>query len=208
MAHTQYAEPYITINKFMNYKIIILLILILSFASCQNRTWQKEETIKLDYKVEGLPIYYETKYALIKFSKNDVIENIEEFLTEHEQYDRRVFLKHLKQTNDTIRLTPDTIFSYVLDTVLKSNYQLGQSGDTIIQVRDTEDERNYYIEPMFWSAYDLIREGKCEIISKLDSSRVNRFTLIYNHVPLNTEYTEFYFENDTMFFYVLTQIGL
>ena len=178
------------------------------YTSCQYRTWKKEKIIQLDYKVEGYPVFYETKYALIKFDKNDVIKNIENFLVENEQYDRQVFLKYLKHTNDTIRLKPDTIFSKVLDTVPKWNYDWGKEGDTIVLAWNRDDERNYYVEPMFWSAYDLMREGNCEITSKLDSSRVDRFKIIYNHVPINTEYTEFLFENDTVFFFALTKIGL
>ena len=195
--------------------IVNLLIVIISF-SCSNTTSKRERTIRLKYSVKGETVFYETKYALIIFDKNDVIENIRNYLRKNEQYDRQVFLDYLLQTNDAIILSPDTVFSTKSDTISTKSFEYivrfgndyGIPRDTIIQVVDKRDIRNFYVEPMFWCAYELIRKGKCEIISKIDSQKIESIKIVYNKVPINTRYTEFFFENDTLFFSALTQIGL
>ena len=199
----------------MKAKILILnfLIIIVCF-SCLHKTSKKERSIKLEYALTGEPIFYETKHASIVFDKNDVIKNIRDYLSENEQFDRQVFLDYLLQTKDTIVLSPDTVFATKSDTISSKDNRFllffGYEGknDTIIQVRDMSDVRNYYVEPMFWSAYELIKKGKCEITSKTDLQKVERIKIVYHKVPINTKYTEFFFENDTLFFYALTQIGL
>jgi len=199
----------------MKAKIFIFnfLIIVVSF-SCLHETSKKERTVKLKNTVTGEPVFYETKHALIVFDKNDVIKNIRDYLSKNEQFDRQVFLDYLLQTKDTIFLTPDTIFSTKSDTISPKDYRFlllfGYEGknDTIIQVRDMSDIRNYYVEPMFWCAYDLIRKGKCEITSKTDFQKIERIKIVYHKVPINTKYTEFFFENDTLFFYAMTQMGL
>ena len=193
-------------------QIAIILLTIISF-SCSFGTSKKERTIQLKYTVKGEPVFYETEYAFIVFEKSDVIENIRDYLSEKEQYDRQVFLDYLLQTNDTVILSPDTIFSTKSDTISTESFEyISRFGndysiprDTIIQVLDKNDVRNYYVEPMFWCAYHLIRKGKCEITSKIGSRKVDRIKVVYNKVPINTKYTEFFFENDTLFFSALTQ---
>jgi len=196
-------------------QIVIILLTIISF-SCSCGTSKKERTIQLQYTVKGDPVFYETEYALIVFEKSDVIENIRKYLRENEQYDRQVFLDYLLQTNDTVILSPDTVFSTKSDTISTESIEYmarfgndyGMPRDTIIQVMDESDLRNFYVEPMFWSATHLIRKGKCEIISKINFQKVERIKIVYHKVPINTKYTEFFFENDTLFFSAITQLGL
>ena len=188
--------------------------MIIISSSCLHETSKKQRTIQLKYTITGERIFYETKHALIVFDKNDVIENIKDYLSKNEQPDRQLFLDYLLQTKDTIVLTPDTVFATKSDTISPKDYRFhllfGYEGekDTIIQVRDMNDMRNEYVEPMFWCAYDLIRNGKCEITSKIDFQKIERIKIVYHKVPINTKYTEFFFENDTLFFYAMTQIGL
>jgi len=190
----------------MKIKIIILGFIVI-FSSCLDRSWKREKTITLKTTIEGIPVLYETNHAIIKFDKNEIIRNIQEYLNKNEQYDRQVFLEYLLQTNDTINLSPNTVFSTKLDTVPNFFYS-SNNEDTIIVARDMDDIRNYYIEPMFWCAYELIRKGKCEIISKFDFKEVTKIKVVHNQVPINTRYTDFFFENDTLFFSALTQLGL
>ena len=196
-------------------QIVGILLIIVSF-SCSFETSKKERIIQLKYTVKGEPVVYETEYASIVFEKIDIIENIRNYLRKNEQYNRQVFLDYLLQTNDIIILSPDTVFSTKSDTISTESLMYitlfgndyGIERDTIIQVVDESDIRNFYVEPMFWCAYELIRKGKCEIISKVDSRKIERIKIVYNKEPFNTKYTEFFFENDTLFFSALTQIGL
>ena len=198
----------------MKTKYIIFNILIIVFVSCSYSTSKKERIIQLKCTINGEPIFYETEYASIAFDKNDMINNIKDYLNKNEQYDRQVFLDYLLQTNDIIILSPDTMFSTKLDTISQEDLQylvlfnLAEENDSIIQIRDYNDICNYYVEPMFWCAYELIRKGKCEITSKIDFQKIKKIKVVYNRVPINTTYTEFFFENDTLFFKALTGLGL
>ena len=200
----------------MKAKYIIINLLIIVFFSCSNEISKKERTIRLKYTVKGEPIFYETQYASIVFDKNDVIKDNRDFLNKYGQhyYRRQVFLDYLLKINDTITLSPDTVFSTKLDTIFSSDdlrfiTMFGYKGerDTIIQVPDENDVRNLYVEPMFWSAYELIRKGKCEITSKIDLQKVKKIKVIYYKDCHNTRWTKFFFENDTLFFGALTQMG-
>ncbi len=163
----------------------------------------------MNYTIDNIPLFYDTRLAIIKFDKEDVVEYIRKHLETNEEYSRQAFFEYLINSNDIIIIKSDTVYNQVWDTVPSilwgGNDHLK---DTIILVPDKDDKRNHYGEFMFWVAYDLIRKGKCEIKSKIDNSKIKKIKVVYNKVPINTKYTEFFFENDTLFFSAITQLGL
>ena len=189
-------KPLKSIRSFLILSLILLIANIL-FLSCSNNGGSYEETIDLNHTLHGPPVIYETEHAQILMNRDDVIT----ILLDHAELEScKVFGKHLIDQPDTIKIKLDTIYSYMQDTVNRQLYGLEGEGDTIVELRNFRDERNYYPEALHFVAHELLQNGKCLVISKADNRSVDRIRISRYWNGMGSMSTYFSFENDSVFF--------